>query len=79
MFTCRTRRWLESDRDICFVGNIVGENRSQTIREGMLLKLTAGDHGRILNDGTGLPGKVYAGAKGVSIHFRRNRGVGAGC
>jgi hypothetical protein len=36
----------------------------------MLLKLTAGDHGRILNDGTGLSGNVYAEAKGVSIHFR---------
>ncbi len=70
MFTCWIRRWLESDRDICFMGNIVGENRSQKIREGMLLKLTAGDHGRILNDGTGLSGNVYAEAKGVSIHFR---------
>jgi hypothetical protein len=52
------------------VGNIVGENRSQTIREGMLLKLTVADHGRVLNDGTGLAGKVHAGAKGVSVHFR---------
>jgi len=49
------------------VGNTVGENRSQTISEG---KPTAGDHGRILNDGTGLFGKVHAGAKGVSAHFR---------
>ena len=48
----------------------MGENRSQTIREGTLLKLTAADHGRNLNDGTGLSGKVYAGAKGISVHFR---------
>ncbi|MFM0394681.1 Arm DNA-binding domain-containing protein [Paraburkholderia phytofirmans] len=36
----------------------------------MLLKLNAADHGRILNDGTGLSGKVYAGTKGISVHFR---------
>lgn len=68
MFTCWIRRSLESGCDICFVGNVVGENRSH--REGMLLKLAAADHGRVLNDGTGLSGKVHAGAKGVSVHFR---------
>jgi len=52
MFICWTQHWLESDRVICFVGNIVGENRSQTIREGTLLKLTAADHGRNLKDGS---------------------------
>ncbi|VVD31771.1 protein of unknown function [Paraburkholderia dioscoreae] len=67
MFTCWIRCWLEFDCDIYCVGNTVGENRSQTISEG---KPTAGDHGRILNDGTGLFGKVHAGAKGVSAHFR---------
>jgi hypothetical protein len=59
MSTCWIRRWLESDRDICFVGNVVGENRSQTIRDGTFLELTAADHGRILNDDAGLSGKVY--------------------
>jgi hypothetical protein len=52
------------------VGNIVGENRSQTISEGSLLGLSAADHGRALNDGTGLSGRVHAGAKGISVHFR---------
>lgn len=52
------------------MGNIVGENRSQSISEGALLKLDAADHGRIVNDGSGLSGRVHAGAKGISVHFR---------
>jgi hypothetical protein len=61
----------------CFVGNVVGENRSQTIGEGSLLRLGVADHGRIVNDGTGLSGRVHAGAKGISVHFRyRNRFAG---
>lgn len=71
MSKCWIRRWLESDRGICFVGNIEGENRSQTIRDGTLLELTAADHGRILNDDAGLSGKVYASAKGFcAFQFR---------
>ncbi|HEV3429420.1 MAG TPA: hypothetical protein VG320_16225 [Paraburkholderia sp.] len=53
-----------------FCGEYRGGHRSQTIRDGTLLELTAADHGRILNDDAGLSGKVYAGAKGMSIHFR---------
>jgi hypothetical protein len=52
------------------VGNTVGENRSQSISEGALLKLGAADHGRFVNDGTGPSGQVHAGAKGISVHFR---------
>jgi len=66
-FGCRT----------CFVGNAVGENRSQTISEGMLLQLTVADHDRTLTDGTGLSGSVHAGSKRIAVHFRyryRNRG-----
>lgn len=48
----------------------MGENRSQTISERVLLKLTAADHNRVLNEGSGLSGKVRAGAKGISVHFR---------
>jgi len=33
----------------------VGENRSQSISEGALLKLGAADHGRFVNDGTSIP------------------------
>ncbi|WP_224041849.1 tyrosine-type recombinase/integrase [Paraburkholderia unamae] len=61
---------LPSDRGICFVGKTVGKICSQTLSEGALQKLTAADHGRILNDGTGLSGKVHAGSKGVAVHFR---------
>ncbi|MFX1674546.1 tyrosine-type recombinase/integrase [Paraburkholderia sp. A2WS-5] len=52
------------------MGEIVGENRSQTISEGALLKLGAADHDRTLTDGTGLSGKVHAGAKRIAVHFR---------
>jgi hypothetical protein len=52
------------------VGNIVGKKDSQSISEGTLLKLSAANHGDILNDGTGLSGKVHAGKKGISVHFR---------
>jgi hypothetical protein len=53
-----------------FCGEIVGENRSQSISEGSLLKLGVADHARVVNDGTGLSGRVHAGAKGISVHFR---------
>jgi integrase len=51
------------------VGNIVGEKQSP-ISEGSLLKLGSADHGRVLNDGSGLSGRVHAGTKGISVHFR---------
>ena len=54
----------------CRVGNIVGEIRSESISEGVLLKLTAADNDRTLRDGTGLSEKVHAGKKGISVHFR---------
>lgn len=52
------------------MGTIVGEKPSQTITEGRLLKLSAANHGDIVNDGSGLSGKVHAGKKRVSVHFR---------
>jgi hypothetical protein len=36
----------------------------------LLLKLTAADHGRVVNGGSGLSGRVHAGVKGISVHFR---------
>lgn len=53
-----------------FCGEYRGGNRSQTISEGALLGLTAADRGRIVNDGTGLSGRVHAGTRGISVHFR---------
>lgn len=47
-----------------------GENRSHTISEKSLLGLGAPDHGRVVNDGTGLSGRAHAGTKGISVHFR---------
>ena len=47
-----------------------GENRSQIIGEAQLLALTAADNDRTLRDGTGLSGKVHAGRKGISVHYR---------
>jgi hypothetical protein len=64
------RLFVSSGHGRCFVGNGVGENRSQSIGEGSLLRLGAADHGRVVNDGTGLSGRVHAGAKGLGVHFR---------
>ncbi|QGZ64355.1 DUF4102 domain-containing protein [Paraburkholderia acidisoli] len=71
MLTQGFRFSVESKRRRRFVGNIVGENRSQTISESQLLKLTIADNDRTVRDGSGLSGKVHAGAKGrISVHFR---------
>ncbi|MGQ7933520.1 Arm DNA-binding domain-containing protein [Paraburkholderia sp. D1E] len=53
-----------------FCGEYRGENRSQSISKGSLLKLGAADHDRVVNDGTGLSGRVHAGAKGISVRYR---------
>jgi hypothetical protein len=52
------------------VENIVGQKHSRIICEATSLKLSAADHDHILNDGSGLSGKVHAGAKEISVHFR---------
>ncbi|POR51007.1 hypothetical protein B0G62_10733 [Paraburkholderia eburnea] len=52
------------------MGHPEGEKRSLTVSEGTLLKLTAADQNRILNDGAGLSGKVHIWTKSISVHFR---------
>ncbi len=47
----------------------MGEKSSLTISESVVLKFTAADHNRTLTEGSGLSGKVHAGANGVSVHF----------
>jgi hypothetical protein len=61
---------VSSGHGRCFVRKVVGENRSPSISEGSLPELSAADHGRVVNGGSGPSAGVHAGAKGISVHFR---------